>query len=277
MKNRFLLVVALLSLVLVSAVPLMSQQASAEPSDGKADVYGEVLHDRLGLGGVEIVFELKTSYNDNGAGYVAVSGSDGKFEIRLAPGAYTLTFNKDGYELWIENGNIVDPDPLFRNQTSLVVPAGGVSDLQYIMATAFGTISGVVTHNNTPVRGASVDAVDSAGNVLLTERTDDDGKYTMILPTGTYTIVAGSSFHDSRTVTVSLEYHGEILENIDFELTARSGTTYLFDFDLPHSLMIIGGIIGLLMFIVVVLYRIHLGRHPEDSKICSYSEKKDQE
>jgi len=275
MKNRLLLAVALLSLVLVSAAPLMSQQVAA---DGGVDVSGEVFRPMQGLEGVEIVFELKI--DDDGTRDVAgtaVSGSDGKFDVRLAPGTYILTFNKSGYELWVDNGTIIDPHALFRNQTSLVVPAGGISNLVYIMAPASGTISGIVTHNGVPVRGASVDAVDSAGNILLTERTDDDGTYTMLLPTGTYTIVAGSSFHEPRSVVVTLEYHGENMENLDFELTARSGTTYLFNFDLPHSLMLIGGIIGLLMFIVVILYRIHLSRHPEDSKMCSYSKKKDQE
>jgi len=230
---------------------------------------------------VEIVFELRT--DDDGtvtyeAAGTAVSGPDGKFQIRLVPGDYLLTFSKDGYELWLDNGVDVASAAFLRNQTSLTVPDGGISGLRYIMATAEGTISGIVTHNGNPIRGATVEAVDHEGDVVRTERTDDEGRYSMTLPTGTYTIIAGSSFHYSKTVTVSLEYHGEAIEDIDFELTARSGTTYLFNFDLPHSLMLIGGIVGLLMFIIVVLYRIHLSRHPEDSKICSYSKKKkDQE
>ncbi|MCL1984420.1 MAG: hypothetical protein FWG58_03350, partial [Methanomassiliicoccaceae archaeon] len=61
-----------------------------------------------------------------------------------------------------------------------------------------------------------------------------------------------------------------------FELTIKSETLYLFDLDLTHSFMLVGGIIGLFLLIFIILYRIHIGRNPESSKV--YSERrKDQD
>jgi hypothetical protein len=56
----------------------------------------------------------------------------------------------------------------------------------------------------------------------------------------------------------------------------RNNTTYLFGFDFTHSLMLVGGILGLFMLIFAVSYRIHIGKHPGSSKIHSDSKKGDQ-
>ena len=63
----------------------------------------------------------------------------------------------------------------------------------------------------------------------------------------------------------------------DFILVPRPGSTFLFGLDFTHSLMVIGGVVGLLLMILIASYRIHIGKHPELSKMYFERKDKDQE
>jgi hypothetical protein len=141
------------------------------------------------------------------------------------------------------------------------------------------TISGTVRwRNGSPVGGGVlVQAYDPESGIIYTARTDGNGKYELKCPVNViYTISVSHSVYEAESYEMTEKLTGPIT-GIDFTLTPKESATYLFGFDLTHSLMVIGGMGGLFLLIFVMLYRIHISKHPERSRVHSDSKKKDQD
>jgi hypothetical protein len=199
----------------------------------------------------------------------AKSNASGAFSLTIDPGEYGISFVKDGYGVLIWPGTTFDDDGVRK----VVIPGDDTDIGDAAMTEAVGTVYGTVYRNEVGVGGVLVELIDASGKVLKSTRTDGNGDYTLQIATGTYTVAVNILYYSADPFVVTLGV-GD-MENHNFILESRGGETFLFGFDLTHSLMLIGGLIGSFLLIFVVLYRIHIGRNPESSKIHSDS-KKDQ-
>ncbi|MDR0779010.1 MAG: carboxypeptidase regulatory-like domain-containing protein [Methanomassiliicoccaceae archaeon] len=193
---------------------------------------------------------------------------------------YTVKFEKRGFavrgyfhnDVYTEVENI--PIKLDAND--------GDAEINVILLEAYGTIAGTVTHAGNPMGGITIEVYDIDTELRYTRVTGSDGKYSFSLPVGGNYHVSVNSRNfaaDGKEGGVSVESLDISNPPIDFELLPKEGALFLFGYDLTHSLMLIGGIVGLFMLIFVVLYRIHIRRNPELSKIHSesFERKKNQE
>ncbi|MDR0334563.1 MAG: carboxypeptidase-like regulatory domain-containing protein, partial [Methanomassiliicoccaceae archaeon] len=161
-----------------------------------------------------------------------------------------------GYEINIDSTDIVLPDVL--------------------MDEAFGTLEGKVTFKGRAVSGVTVEVHDLDSGEHTMKTTNDAGLYSFILPVGVdYIVSISSPYYYAEDKEVAVDDLDPV--TCDFELEQKIVATYLFSLDFTHSMMLIGGIIGLFLLIFAISYRIHIGKHPESSKIHSETKKKDQE
>ena len=200
--------------------------------------------------------------------YTDVSNTNGEFEITVPLWAsYSITVESAGYGILAGPANI---DTTGHSDGDVII----LGDIA--MAQTFGTVTGTVTFNGDPVIGARVSIIAQSGLTVRTAWTDGHGEFTVMCATGTYSI----SVTDARFKTFTVE-DAEILPGSnmlpDIEMERKDVDTYLFGLDLPHTLMVVGGIIGLFILFFVVSYRIHISKHPDQSKIYSDPKKKDQE
>jgi len=145
-----------------------------------------------------------------------------------------------------------------------------------IMNDAFGTIEGKVTFNGRPISGVTVIVYDPESGEATMKSTNWEGFFSFSLPVGSnYQLSVSHPYYEAPETELFLANIEPVV--INFELTQKEAATYLFGLDFTHSMMIIAGIIGLFLFIFVISYRIHIGKHPEASKVHYDSKKKDQE
>jgi hypothetical protein len=250
----------LFALALIAAVPLaLGEGADAAPGDvtvsGRVvtgfDAEGKI----MGLSGVTVYV--------NGEETGEVTDEGGYFSFEVPAGEHLLGFVKGGYGVLNQGALQID------------TTAGALSGLEIVMGEAFGTIFGTVTHNGNPLSGIIVYVHDMDGYLVARTASDSAG-YSVVCRTGEYTVSVNSPYYDEESYDVRLMGAGDTAE-VNFELTVKRGATYLFELDLTHSMMLIGGIIGLILLIFAILYRINIGKHPGTSKIYSERKKKDQE
>jgi hypothetical protein len=210
-------------------------------------------------------------------------GSDGKETLEFTGpprDEYTLTveapckirFEVIGYAIkaYIYNG---------KSSDGYILDIGTDDDtvgLYVIMVQADEVIGGIVRwRNGNPVGGGViVEAYDPVGEIIYRGVTDGSGRYSIECPIGgRYIVSVNHPVYESDPAEID-RLMGPVVH--DFVLTPKKGATYLFELDLTHSLMVIGGMVGLFLLIFIILYRIHIDRNPESSKIHSDPRKKDQ-
>ncbi|MCL2785704.1 MAG: carboxypeptidase-like regulatory domain-containing protein [Methanomassiliicoccaceae archaeon] len=218
-----------------------------------------------------------TIYVDGAVIDHAVVNADGTFSFNITgePGEErVIGFAMAGYAAWVY---IYDNEPI--DGGLVVLPASdGAATLFVVMEERTEIISGTVKwRNGEPVGGGvTVEASDPDGGITYTTRTLSDGTYELHCPVNVmYVISVKHAIYEADDFVMTEKLMGPV-SNIDFTLLPKKGATYLFELDLTHSLMVIGGLMGLFLLIFVILYRIHIGKHPEKSKVHS-DKKKDQE
>jgi len=256
-------------LVTIAAVPLTDNgNVSAAPGDVTVTgrlVTGFVVgsDEFTGLGGVRINIDSSV---------IAVTDADGTFTFTLLAanippgGIVTLSVPPPvtlGYA-------VLNPGVLQIDTSS-----GDVNDLIVALVEVSGTINGKVTRDGSPVSGVYVYIHDrNTGDLVKRTTTNNYGTYSVDCRTGEYTVSINNAYYEAPSIDIDLGM--EVIDGVDFNLVAKEGTTYLFGFDLTHSMMLIGGILGLILLIFAILYRINISKHPETSKIKS-DRKKDQD
>ncbi len=138
----------------------------------------------------------KTLMDDNPT---AKTDADGKYEIVLDIGTYTIDFVKDGYASVEKTG------------VKISSGAATVQDVTLVLNKTTGTLAGVVKdEDGKPVAGVTVTAYLTGSKIVTsgepTTVTDVDGKYTLDLDAGTYTIKFvkdGYDFKDMEGVVIS--------------------------------------------------------------------------
>jgi hypothetical protein len=268
MRSSVAIAIALFVLVSAVSLPFIAGQTAAGAA-ADITVSGRIVtgfgHD--GLEGVRVSVDGGSCITDaNGDFEIVISRDIGDtFNIRFEKRGYLVkTFFYNGAHLGWNDVYTIDVD-----STSVVLP-------NVIMDEAFGTVEGMVMLNGRALAGVTVEIYDIDSGERTMKTTNDEGLYTFSLPVGgDYRISVSNPYYEAD----SRDVHDLTIEPYvwDFELTPKSVATYLFGLDFTHSLMVIGGIVGLFLLIFVISYRIHIGKHPEASKIHSDPKKKDQE
>ena len=115
--------------------------------------------------------------------YTATTDQDGKYELTVPSGqTYTLTAKKAGY---------VD--------TTDTVQVGEEAVTKDLTLTAMPVLSGTVTADGTEatIAGATV-TVSSGETTVVVATTDEEGKYSVSVPKGTYTLTAAAATYESK-------------------------------------------------------------------------------
>ncbi|MCL2143160.1 MAG: carboxypeptidase-like regulatory domain-containing protein [Methanomassiliicoccaceae archaeon] len=263
--------VALLMLATALLMPFMGGGNAAGAPGDEVTVSGRIVYGLdayakpIGLKDVKVTVGTETALSDD----------DGEFELLIEPGTYEIKFEISGYSVLIWPGAVYEDD----DACMVDVNAGGLSLSDTAMVRATGTIYGAVTRadNDSPVQGVTVQVIGPDGKVIASGRTDGDGMYSIECPNRDGYTVSTSSLYLKEMSYENVDLDAGETVRLDFALELKEEATYLFGFDLTHSLMLIGGIIGLFLLIFAISYRIHIGKHPGSSKIYSDPGKKDQE
>jgi hypothetical protein len=202
--------------------------------------------------------------------------TDGKFSVSVPAVTgevnISVVMARHGTIAYIYDGDMFDD--------GVVIDLAAYSGTVFVMfGEGWPSITGIVVwqHNNVGVgAGVTVTAYDEISGSTYFGTTRANGTFEIICPVNvTYVVSVVHRVYEAPDQTIYLGPDGYELD--PFVLIPKKSATVLFGFDLTHSMMIIGGIAGLFLLIFVILYRIHIGRHPERSKIHSDSKKKDQE
>jgi hypothetical protein len=173
----------------------------------------------------------------------------GEYRISgIRPGVYVATFTKNGYD----RANSL-PLNIFRGITT----QDNVS-LQAQPCTLFGK----VTENGNPQDGVTITARGPDKDVVGT--TDVNGNYSIQLTSDSYTVTFSKKGFDPKDVSVSLApFEDRRLDASIVKSKSNNTATYLFGFDLPHSLMVVGMMMALATICVALFINFKVRKKPE--------------
>jgi hypothetical protein len=173
----------------------------------------------------------------------------GEYRISgIRPGVYVATFTKIGYD----RANSL-PLNIFRGVTTQ-----DNASLQAQPCTLFGK----VTENGNPEDGVVITARGSDKQVVGT--TDANGNYSIQLTSDSYTVTFSKKGFDPKDVSVSLApFQHRQLDTSIVKSKNNYTATYLFGFDLSHSLMIVGLIMALATICVALFINFKVRKKPE--------------
>ena len=180
---------------------------------------------------------------------------------RISPGVYVAHAERSGY--WTT----------YNNQPITIV-RGQVTQLDFIILEQPTTLYGRVTFEGNPVRDVQI-AVEQA-SFSTSSVTDANGNYTFSnLPMGTYSVTFHKDGYRDRTIQISLQpfepkRYDLTLERVPSE---GSGGGFVPGFDLPHSLMITGLGLSLILLCVSIYVRHKVVRRPDMLAIEEEGEK----
>ena len=230
-------------------LPLLSTNVSADP----VTINGTIVDGEGNpVNGVEVTATSSGSTVDD------TSDAFGKFDLTLSSGTYTFSFTRAGFGLKSTFG-VLDEN----NQLTISGTEGTVT-LNVVMGEAFGYLSGYVKNTNGDGLGNVTVSVMQGNKVIAHTITDGDGHYVFDksggnrILTGIYSVNVVRSDHTEQTKD-NVEIKEDQTTFLDFVLESKTDS-YLLGMDLPHSLMLGGVVLGLLMVIAVAVHRRRLGQ-----------------
>jgi hypothetical protein len=182
--------------------------------------------------------------------YTAVTVAPlGEYRIgKIRPGVYVATFTKLGYDR-----NFSFPLEIVRGVTTLENAS---------MQAQPCTLYGQVTENGVPQEGVTVTV--RGNDVVKTDTTDAKGNYSIQVTSDSYTITFTKKDFDAKDVTVTLApFEDRQLDVSIVKTKSDNTTTYLFGFDLPHSLMVIGLMLSLITICAALFINFKVRKRPE--------------
>jgi hypothetical protein len=158
------------------------------------------------------------------------------------------TFTKNGYDR--------------ANSLPLNIFRGVTTQENVSMAAQPCILFGKVIENGNPQDGVTVTARGQDKQVVGT--TDANGNYSIQLTSDSYTVTFSKKGFDPKDVAVSLApFEDRRLDVSIVKSKSNNTTTYLFGFDLPHSLMIVGMIMALGTICVALFINFKVRKKPE--------------
>ena len=149
-------------------------------------------------------------------GRSALTGLDGRYEIRLAPATYDVGFSRWGYVTEVIPGVAVAEGQFTVVDADLAIGPRGT------LAGVVSFTSGGVTH---PVPGMTVETVGAPERIVA--MTGGLGEYSMALPPGEYTVrVSGQGL---PVATGSAIVEGDAIVTLNFDLVPRGRVALLGD------------------------------------------------
>ena len=187
-------------------------------------VAGRVTSDSGPLQGISVA-----AYNDDGSQRAVVqTNADGAYTLLLPQGTYRIAAYDSGL---VYSTQFYSQRVLFGNATSVPVIAGQTTPAIDFALTRGARFSGTVTDQTTraPIAGISVGAYDDAGSLLSVATTDASGNYAIVIPPGSYKLLAfdpllryitafGGGARNYETAAV-FQMDGSGTRQIDFGLT----------------------------------------------------------
>jgi hypothetical protein len=137
-----------------------------------------------------------------------------------AAGNYSISVPEGTHELSAVLAGYVSPRP----QTVSVSPGQTLSNIDFSMSANAGVIGGLITSGGQTLTGVSVRSVSLTTGTVSTVSSNSEGRYSLSLLAGRYTVQASrSGYLSSRIDTVSIG-PGQQVTNVDFVLTENVAT-----------------------------------------------------
>ena len=166
----------------------------------------------------------------------------------IRPGVYVATFEKKGYER--------------TNSLPLNIVRGVTTQDNASMQAQPCTLFGQVTENGAPLEGVTVSATGTDRVVVAT--TDSNGNYSVQLTSDSYAVVFSKKGYDSKDLSISLApFEDRHLDVSIVRSKSNNTATFLFGFDLPHSLMVVGLMLALVTICVALFINFKVRKKPE--------------
>ncbi len=178
--------------------------------------------------------------------------SEYRFE-NVTPGSYVIYATKEGY-------NISSPVLISLNKgTVLEVPF----TLDEIIA-QYAKLSGRVTYNGDPMEGVKVVLTPEEGAELVTV-TDSKGNYTFShVPPGEYTVRLSKDGFVTTDKGLTIEPLKSIVQDFSMKRNTLPGNSgFVLDYDLSHSMMVVGLGLALLVTMASLFLRQRIKRNPD--------------
>jgi hypothetical protein len=166
----------------------------------------------------------------------------------IQPGVYVVTFEKKGYER--------------TNSLPLEIIRGVTKQQNASMQAQPARLSGRVTDNNNPVDGVTVTVISQYKSEVV--NTDTTGNFSIQLTSDTYTVTFSKKGYDPKEVSISIAPFED--RKIDVSIVkskSNNSATFLFGFDLPHSLMVVGLMLALITICVALFINFKVRKKPE--------------
>ncbi|MBM4237239.1 MAG: carboxypeptidase regulatory-like domain-containing protein [Euryarchaeota archaeon] len=192
------------------------------------------------------------------------TGPLGEYSLtRVRPGTYVAYAEKTGY--W--TAYHTEPVVIVRGRTTM---------LNFTLDEQPAKLFGKVTWGGSPVVGVQV--MLQSATFTTSTNTDANGNYTVSnVPTGSYTLDFRKQGYVDKSIQISLSPFEEKRYDVVLDKEPVEGSTgFIPGFDLPHSLMIVGLILAIIILIASIIIRHKIGQKPELLAVEEEPEKKEE-
>jgi hypothetical protein len=189
-------------------------------------------------------------------------GPPGSYTIQnVAPGDYSPIATKDGYDT-----AVLQP---------MTVTSGATLLLNFTMSpneSNIANLTGTVWYNDQGLAEAKV--VLSSADTEYTAITDSQGRYSFdYVVAGNYTLKVSKDGYIAVSQPISIQGLQDRTQDVTMKRDSLPGNTgFLFGYDLPHSLMVVGLALALITLLVALFVRYRIAKKPE---LVSKEEEKD--
>lgn len=205
-----------------------------------------------------------------------VSSQFGELPVEVSPmagatddggwdGVTEQTFNVFALDrsVWTDEGVHDGSEVMVTGKDTSALENANKISLKRATGIVTGHVNGIISNSTNPLSDVLVTFSNQTGTVTTT-RTDDDGDYTINIPTGTYTVSFSRGNYVCDDVTVTVYEMGVATANANMRIELHND---YFGFDLSHFLMIVGGVVCVLIIIISSIYqynRIKKGFRPPE-------------
>jgi len=183
------------------------------------------------------------------------SGGGFKFTELNLSSTYIVKFINTPYEI-ITVGDVGD---IIDGETWKVTPQEKMNTVVVMERTTGDLFVKVVNQDGNPLGGVIVTIVDKATGKTIEVQTEGNGTKRVVLDKGDYEVSVSRTNYDSQTSFATIDPTQPELGELEFTLTMVMNT-YLFGLDLPHSLMVGGLGLGIVLILAMAGYRIKIGK-----------------
>lgn len=206
--------------------------------------------------GVSTLADVMVSLTNANSHYSATTTSPfGAFRMEnVTPGVYVLRAFKNGYN------STGYPNPITISKGSEI----GINLTLEAASNLYGLLRGMVLYNGKPLEGVKV-VLSMESKVYLTTSTDGSGNYSFdrVAP-GQYELLISKNGYVGQSMDVNITSLTENVHDATLKRDSLPGTSgFVRDFDLAHSLMIIGMVLTLVISLGSLVLRNRIRNNPE--------------